>query len=109
MSNGQISPLHNAAANGLLGSSGAANNLSSQQMQMALQQMQYNNAIMNANPPVMLREEVRARRRLYVSVEAVANGFVLEAGAERLIAKDIEELQQHFVAQVASLLLEKEK
>ena len=109
MSNGQISPLHNAATNGLLGSSGAANNLSSQQMQMALQQMQYNNAIMNANPPVMLREEVRARRRLYVSVEAVANGFVLEAGAERLIAKDIEELQQHFVAQVASLLLEKEK
>lgn len=106
MSNGQTHPLQNSLAGGILGGNAG---LSSQQAQLAMQQMQYNNAVLSANPPMMLREEVHARRRLYVCVEAVANGFVMEAGADRLIAKDIEELQQHFVAQIANLLLERSK
>lgn len=107
MSSNQLHPAMNAAQGGILGAMGAQNaGLTITQAQLAQQQMAYNNAIMSANPPVMLREEARARRRLYVSVEAVANGFVMEAGADRLIAKDIEELQQHFVAQVASQMLE---
>ena len=107
MSSNQLHPAMNAAQGGILGAIGAQNaGLTITQAQLAQQQMAYNNALMAANPPVMLREEARARRRLYVSVEAVANGFVMEAGADRLIAKDIEELQQHFVAQVASQMLE---
>ena len=107
MSSNQLHPAMNAAQGGILGAIGAQNaGLTITQAQLAQQQMAYNNAIMSANPPVMLREEARARRRLYVSVEVVANGFVLEAGADRLIAKTIEELQQHFVAQVAGQMLE---
>lgn len=106
MSSNQLHPAMNAAQGGILGAMGAQNaGLTITQAQLAQQQMAYNNALMAANPPVMLREEARARR-LYVSVEAVANGFVLAVGSERLIAKDIEELQQHFVAQVASQMLE---
>ena len=105
MSNGQIHPAMNAAQGSLLGNA----NMSSQQMQAALQQMQYNNAITSANPPIMMREGFTKAPRLYVEVDAVTNGFVLAVGSERLIAKDIEELQQHFVAQVANLLLERSK
>ena len=95
-------------AGGILG--GNANGISSQQMQAALQQMQYNNAVMSANPPVMVREGYFTKApRLYVEVDVVTNGFVLAVGSERLIAKDIEELQQHFVSQVANLLLERSK
>ena len=107
MSSNQLHPAMNAAQGGILGAMGAQNaGLTITQAQLAQQQMAYNNALMAANPPVMLREEARARRRLHVSVEVVANGFVLEVGQERLIAKTIEELQQHFVAQVASQMLE---
>lgn len=107
MSSNQLHPAMNAAQGGIFGAMGAQNaGLTVSQAQLAQQQMAYNSALMAANPPVMLREEARARRRLHVSVEVVANGFVLEAGAERLIAKTIEELQQHFVAQVAGQMLE---
>ena len=48
--------------------------------------------------------------RLRVEVDKVSNGYVLAVGSERLIAKDLEELQQHFVAQVVSkLVLDKDK
>lgn len=57
----------------------------------------------------MLREGFTKAPRLYVEVDVVTNGFVLAVGQERLIAKDLEELQQHFTAQVASLLLDKDK
>lgn len=106
MSNGH--PLQNALAGGTLTNN--TNGLSSQQMQLALQQtqlaaqqqMQYNNAVMS-------REGFTKAPRLYFEVDIVTNGFVLAVGSERLIAKDIEELQQHFVAQVANLMLERSK
>ena len=84
---------------------GGANGMSSQQMQLATQQSdllrQYNAAITGA--------PFRTAPRLHLEVDAVTNGFVLAVGNERLIAKDLEELQQHFVAQVANMLLEKVK
>jgi hypothetical protein len=43
--------------------------------------------------------------RVYIEVDRVTNGYVLAVGSERKIAKDIEELQQHFVAQVVSKLV----
>ena len=61
------------------------------------------------NQAQMLREGFTKAPRLYVEVDVVTNGFVLAVGQERLIAKDLEELQQHFTAQVASLLLDKDK
>jgi hypothetical protein len=48
----------------------------------------------------------RPAPRLLVEVDKVANGFVFKCGSEILIAKDLEELQGHFTAQVASMLLE---
>ena len=103
MSNGQISPLQNAAIQGSI--LGGANGMSSQQMQLATQQSdmlrQYNAAITGA--------PFRTAPRLHIEVDAVTNGFVLAVGNERLIAKDLEELQQHFVAQVANMLLERSK
>lgn len=112
MSNVPTSPFQNGAQGSILGAVVGAQGagLTNSQAQLAMQQMQYNNAIMSANPPVMLREGYFTKaRRLHVEVDVVTNGFVLDVGNERLIAKDIEELQQHFVAQVASLLLEKDK
>lgn len=101
MSNGQTHPLMNAAQ-GIGSVLGGNAGLSSQQAQLAMQQMQYNNAI-------MLREGFTKAPRLHIEVDVVTNGFVLAVGSERLIAKDIEELQMHFVAQVANLLLERSK
>jgi hypothetical protein len=43
---------------------------------------------------------------LNIDVQKVSNGFVLSCRGEQLIAKDLEELQGLFVAQVASMLLE---
>lgn len=48
--------------------------------------------------------------RVNIEIDLVTNGYVIAVGNERLIAKDLEELQQHFVAQVVSkLVLDKDK
>lgn len=73
---------------------------------LAAQQMQYNNAVMSANPPVMLREGFKRAPRTTVEVDKVANGFVFKCGGEILIAKDLEELQGLFIAQIAAMCLE---
>lgn len=109
MSNVPTSQLQNAANNaassGLFGAVGVSSGMSSQQMQMAMLQSdmarQYQAAVTGS--------PFRAAGRLHLEVDVVSNGFVLAVGSERLIAKDIEELQQHFVAQVANMLLEKSK
>ena len=43
--------------------------------------------------------------RVHIEIDLVTNGYVMAVGNERLIAKDLEELQQHFVAQVVSKLV----
>lgn len=103
MSNVPTSPLQHALAGGL-GSIGSSSiGMTATQAQMAMSQadmMRQYNAAMSGTP-------FRHSPRLHSEVEVVGNGFVLTIGGERLIAKDIEELQQHFVSQVANLLLEK--
>ena len=48
--------------------------------------------------------------RVRIEVDKVSNGYVIAVGSERMIAKDLEELQQHFIAQVVSkLVLDKDK
>ena len=48
--------------------------------------------------------------RVRIEVDRVTNGYVIAVGSERLIARDLEELQQHFTAQVVSkLVLEGDK
>lgn len=44
--------------------------------------------------------------RMHFEVDKVTNGFTLKCGPDLLIAKDIEELRDLFVSQVASRLLE---
>lgn len=100
MNNVTASPLQNALAGGMLGN---ANGMSSQHALLAMRQAdmlrQYNSVA--AGTPF------HYSTRLQLQVECVSNGFLMAVGSERLIAKDIEELQQHFTAQVANMLLEK--
>ena len=99
MSNVPISSLQNALAGGVLGN---ANGMSSQQMQLTMSQAdmmrQYTGAIAGGG--------IRAVPRAFIEVDKVSNGFVFKCGNDLLIAKDIEELQQQFVAAIASMLLE---
>ena len=67
----------------------------------------YSNAIVSGS--AIYRDDWMAPR-VRIEVDRVTNGYVLAVGSERLIAKDLEELQQHFVAQVVSkLVLDKDK
>jgi hypothetical protein len=43
--------------------------------------------------------------RVSIEIDRVTNGYVLAVGSERMIAKDLEELQAQFVAQVVSKLV----
>ena len=47
----------------------------------------------------------RGRRTIAIEVDCAGNGFVLRTTDEVLIAKDLEELQQHFTAQIADAML----
>ena len=106
--------LANAAGQtGISAGLGQANAAQGSVMTTNTSQQAYNNALMQqaqmlANPPIV-REGFTKAPRLYVEVDVVTNGFVLSVGNERMIAKDLEELQQQFTAQVASLLLDKDK
>ncbi len=58
----------------------------------------YNNALMaRQHKPIP---------RATIEVDKVSNGFVLRCGGEALIAKDLEELQGLFIAQIATMCLE---
>jgi hypothetical protein len=48
--------------------------------------------------------------RVSIEIDRVTNGYVMAVGGERMIAKDLEELQAQFIAQVVSkLVLEEDK
>lgn len=98
MSNGH--PLQNAAQ-GMIGSS-MGSGLLTQRTLTSPQAQAYNQAVLAGSG--MYRDDWIAPR-LRVEVDKVSNGYVLAVGSERLIAKDLEELQQHFVAQVVSKLV----
>jgi hypothetical protein len=43
--------------------------------------------------------------RVSIEIDRVTNGYVMAVGSERMIAKDLEELQAQFIAQVVSRLV----
>ena len=105
MSNGQIHPLQNAAQGMLGGAIGSG--LLTQGTLTSAQQNAYNQAIVGGSG--IYRDDWMAPR-VRIEVDRVTNGYVIAVGSERLIAKDLEELQQHFIAQVVSkLVLEGDK
>lgn len=102
MSNG-THPLQNAAQ-GMLGGA-ISSGLHSQNTLTTAQA--YNQAVISGS--AIYRDDWIAPR-VRIEVDRVTNGYVIAVGNERLIARDLEELQQHFVAQVVSkLVLEGDK
>jgi hypothetical protein len=63
----------------------------------------YNQAVLASN--TLAGDSFRLSPRIRLEVDRVTNGYVIAVGSERLIAKDLEELQQHFIAQVVSKLV----
>ena len=105
MSNGQH-PAMNAAqgaigsslGSGLLGQATIANsNLISTQQQTA-----YNQAVTAGSG---IYRDKWAAPRVHIEVDRVTNGYVMAVGSERMIAKDLDELQAQFIAQVVSKLV----
>jgi len=106
MSNGQGHPLQNAAqgmigssmGSGLLGQATIANsNL------VSTQQQAYNTAMLSGSSISNARFSMY--NRVSIEIDRVTNGYVLAVGSERMIAKDLEELQAQFIAQVVSKLV----
>jgi hypothetical protein len=104
-------PMQNAAMNaaqGMIGSS-MGSGLLTQGNIVSTQQNAYNQAVM-ANAGSGIYRDKWSSPRVHIEVDLVTNGYVLAVGGERMIAKDLEELQQHFIAQVVSkLVLEEAK
>lgn len=100
MSNG-THPMMNAAQ-GMISSSMGSGLLSSNTLSAQQQQHAYNSAVISGSG---IYRSVASNPRVFVEVERVTNGYVLTVGDERMIAKDLEELQQHFTAQVVSKLV----
>lgn len=104
MSNGTHS-LQNAAQ-GMIGGS-INSGLLTQGTLASTQQQAYNQAVISGSS--IYRDDWMAPR-VRIEVDKVSNGYVIAIGSERLIARDLEELQQHFVSQVVSkLILDKDK
>lgn len=104
MSNGQHPAMN--AAQGMLGSS-LGSGLLTQGNIVSTQQNAYNQAITSGSA---IYRDKWISPRVHIEIDLVSNGYVMAVGNERLIAKDLEELQQHFIAQVVSkLVLEKDK
>lgn len=104
MSNGTHPAMN--AAQGMLG--GAINSgLLTQGTLASTQQQAYNQAVTSGSS--IYRDDWIVPR-VRIEVDKVSNGYVMAVGSERLIARDLEELQQHFVSQVVSkLVLDKDK
>ena len=103
---GQIHPAMNAAQ-GMIGSS-MGSGLLTQGTLTTTQAQAYNQAML-ANSSIS-NARFTMSPRVSIEIDLVTNGYVMAVGNERLIAKDLEELQQHFIAQVVSkLVLEGDK
>jgi len=93
-------PLQNAAQ-GMIGSSMGSGMLS---QNIATSQAQaYNQAIL-ANSSIS-NARFSMYHRVSIEIDRVTNGYVLAVGSERMIAKDLDELQAQFIAQVVSKLV----
>lgn len=95
-----VNPAMNAAQ-GVIGNS-MGSGLLSQGTLTTAQAQAYNQAVVAGSG--VYRDRWVAPR-VHIEIDLVTNGYVMAVGNERLIAKDLEELQQHFVAQVVSKLV----
>ena len=98
-------PLQNAAqgaigssmGSGLLAQGTISNTLATAQAQA------YNQAVLSGSSISNARFSMY--NRVSIEIDRVTNGYVLAVGNERMIAKDLEELQAQFIAQVVSKLV----
>jgi hypothetical protein len=70
---------------------------------VSTQQQAYNQAIL-ANSTIT-GARFTMSPRVSIEIDRVTNGYVMAVGSERMIAKDLEELQAQFIAQVVSKLV----
>ena len=100
MSNGQ-GQIGINAAQGMIGSSLGSGLLAQTTIAnsnlISTQQAAYNQAI--------ARGSFSMSSRVHIEIDRVTNGYVLAVGSERMIAKDLDELQAQFIAQVVSKLV----
>jgi hypothetical protein len=83
---------------GLLGQATIANSTLA-----STQQHAYNQAILSGSSISNARFSMY--NRVSIEIDRVTNGYVLAVGNERMIAKDLDELQAQFIAQVVSKLV----
>jgi spore germination cell wall hydrolase CwlJ-like protein len=89
------------AAQGMIGSSLGSGMLGQATIAnsnlISTQQTAYNTAI--------ARGSFSMSSRVHIEIDRVTNGYVMAVGSERIIAKDLDELQAQFIAQVVSKLV----
>jgi spore germination cell wall hydrolase CwlJ-like protein len=89
------------AAQGMIGSSLGSGMLGQATIAnsnlISTQQAAYNQAI--------ARGSFSMSSRVSIEIDRVTNGYVMAVGSERMIAKDLEELQAQFIAQVVGKLV----
>lgn len=91
------------AAQGMIGSSMGSGLLAQGTISNTLTTAQaYNNTVISGS--AIYRDDWMAPR-VRIEVDRVTNGYVMAVGNERMIAKDLEELQSQFIAQVVSKLV----
>ena len=89
------------AAQGMLGSSVGTGALS---QNIATSQAQAYNTAMLSNS-LITGARFSMYPRVSIEIDRVTNGYVMAVGSERMIAKDLDELQAQFIAQVVSKLV----
>jgi hypothetical protein len=90
------------AAQGMIGSS-MGSGLLAQGTLTTTQAQAYNQAIL-ANSTIT-GARFTMSPRVSIEIDRVTNGYVMAVGSERMIAKDLDELQAQFIAQVVSKLV----
>jgi hypothetical protein len=94
------------AAQGMIGSSLGSGLLAqgtiSNSNLISTQQTAYNQAVTAGSG--IYRDRWSAPR-VSIEIDRVTNGYVMAVGSERMIAKDLDELQAQFIAQVVSKLV----
>jgi hypothetical protein len=69
---------------------------------VSTQQQAYSNTITSGSA---IYRDKRIAPRVHIEIDRVTNGYVMAVDSERMIAKDLEELQAQFIAQVVSKLV----
>jgi hypothetical protein len=87
-----------SGGSGILTQAAIANSTSAATLQNA-----YNQAMLSGSSISNARFSMSPR--VSIEIDRVTNGYVMAVGSERMIAKDLDELQAQFIAQVVSKLV----